>query len=125
MDFPLGFHDKALLASVANNCAGEQDKYWEMHHDIFENQRGLGEKLYVDLATKMKLDIETFKRCLGDAKQKTAVYADIQRGEDNGVTGTPKFFVGRLENNVMKDIAVVSGAVGIERFSATIESKMK
>ena len=41
-DFPLSFHPRAIPA-IAANCAGEQDKYWEMHKLLMSNQRALEE----------------------------------------------------------------------------------
>ena len=41
-DFPIvQIHPEALLASMAVDCAGEQNKYWEMHDAMFANQRAL------------------------------------------------------------------------------------
>ena len=34
-DYPLGFHQFAQKASETAECAGEQDKFWEMHEKLF------------------------------------------------------------------------------------------
>ena len=41
-DFPLSFHDRAIPMAVAANCAGEQDRYWEMHKKLMSNKDGAG-----------------------------------------------------------------------------------
>src|SRR5690606_19222030 len=45
-DFPLDFHAYAKGAAIAANCAGEQDAYWQMNHQLFSNQSELGDGLY-------------------------------------------------------------------------------
>lgn len=37
-DFPLTFHPHAQKAAEATHCAEEQNKYWEMHDKLFEQQ---------------------------------------------------------------------------------------
>jgi protein-disulfide isomerase len=37
-DMPLPFHNNAKLAATAARCAGEQNKYLEMHDQLFTNQ---------------------------------------------------------------------------------------
>lgn len=34
-NFPMSYHENAHAASMALECAGEQNKYWEMHDEIF------------------------------------------------------------------------------------------
>jgi protein-disulfide isomerase len=34
--FPLSFHPLAKPAAVASECAGDQDKFWEMHDALFD-----------------------------------------------------------------------------------------
>lgn len=41
-DFPLGFHQGAMPAAQAAECAREQDKFWEMHDKIFIEQEKQG-----------------------------------------------------------------------------------
>lgn len=33
--FPLSFHENAQMAAEAGECAGDQDKFWEMHDKMF------------------------------------------------------------------------------------------
>ena len=123
-DFPLSFHRKAPLAAVAARCAGEQKKYWEMHDIIFENQKRLGKELYLETAEILQLDISRFDKCLDEQKHMNDVYADMERGENNGVSGTPKFFIGKYDGEKMTDISVISGAANFQRFASTIENKL-
>ena len=42
-DFPLSFHPLAQKYAEGAECAGDQNKYWEMHDKIFEEQDKLGQ----------------------------------------------------------------------------------
>ena len=120
-DFPLSFHKLAKSASVAARCAGKQGKYWEMHDEIFNNQRGLNNSLYKKTAASLKLNVATFNRCLKDAKVVKTVDLNIDYGNQLGVTGTPKFFVGKVDGNVIKQVVVISGAQGFSAFQRAVD----
>ena len=119
-DFPLSFHAQAKHASVAARCAGKQAKYWEMHNAIFGNQRSLGEEFYIQTAKKLKLNEAAFRDCLVDQTVLQKVEQNIEYGNQLGVTGTPKFYVGKVSNDVINNIIVISGAQSYAAFSRAI-----
>lgn len=94
-DYPLPFHQNAIPAAIAANCAGQQDKYWDMHNYLFSNQSNLNEEGYLKFAEDNKLDIAKYKACLSDEGQKKEIEKDMQDGQKYGVRGTPSFFVGK------------------------------
>lgn len=114
-DFPLSFHSRAVPAAVAANCAGEQDKYWEMHRLLMSNQRALEENDLVSHATALSLDLEKWNTCRADPAQEAEVNADMQAGAEVGVSGTPAFFI----NGIM-----LSGALPYERFQELIDREL-
>ena len=69
-DFPLGFHDRAIPAAVAANCAGEQGKYWEMHEKLMSNQRALDEETLIDHAKSLSLDMSKWDTCRANPLKK-------------------------------------------------------
>jgi len=115
-DFPLSFHDRAIPAAVAANCAGEQDKYWEMHRMLMSNQRALTESDLTGHATALSLDMEKWNTCRADPAQEAEVTADMEAGAAVGVSGTPAFFI----NGIM-----LSGAVPYERFQELIDRELE
>jgi protein-disulfide isomerase len=115
-DFPLGFHDRAVPAAVAANCAGAQGKYWEMWDAMMSNQRALTDADLEGYATKSGVaNMDTWHQCLQDPAQVEEVKKDTKDGETAGVTGTPAFFI----NGVM-----ISGAQPYEKFSSIIDREL-
>ena len=114
-DFPLGFHDKAQISAEAANCAADQDKFWEYHDKLFENQKALDKQSLIKYADELQLDNDSFTACLDSGKFSADVRQDVSDGQAVGVTGTPAFFInGRFLN----------GAVPYEQFAAIIDEEL-
>jgi len=93
-NFPLSnMHPFAELAAEAAEAAGAQEKFWEMHDAIYENQESLGEEMLEELAQKLKLDINRFNSDIKARKFKEHVKKDFLGGAKSGVNGTPSLFI--------------------------------
>ena len=93
-NFPLAkIHPEATLAAIAAEAAARQEKYWEMHDLIFENQDELGEELLFDIAQELQLDMDRFRLDLADPALAAKVEADFESGIRSGVNATPTFFI--------------------------------
>lgn len=112
-DFPLDFHPLADDASIAANCVFEQlgnEKYFEMHDYIFDNQRSLSNNLLNSYAKELGVDETKYNSCIEDPQSKLEVQQDLQEGSQLGVSGTPSFIingelvVGAQPYNVLKQI---------------------
>lgn len=108
-DFPLSIHPKALGAAVAANCAGLQGKYWEMHDLLNANFSGLDPGLYSNAAGRLGLDSDAFESCRNDPVQQEAVNAGALYAQSLGVSGTPSFFIGRINGDEITDVIFVEG----------------
>lgn len=91
--------DSIDLALTAR-CAGEQEKFWQMHDALFDNQDNLTTadaqrpgKL-VALAAALQLDTTKFTACLTDRKYLSQIQKDYQDGNSLKIVGTPSWFVG-------------------------------
>lgn len=115
-DYPLPMHENAAGLAVAANCAGKQDKYWEMSNYIFTNQSSVTEEVLDSYAGELGLDLELFEKCKKDEQLLKEVEKDLTDGESYGVSGTPSFFI----NGVM-----ISGAYDFAVFSELIEEALK
>ena len=97
-DFPLsGIHPNAEIAAEAANCANEQDKYWEFHDLLFENQEdwvsGNTTVEFKKYSSSLGLNGAQFDLCLENRKYVDEILKDMQDGFDAGVQGTPTFYI--------------------------------
>jgi protein-disulfide isomerase len=93
-NFPLSeIHPNAMNAAVAAEAASAQDKFWEMHDIIFENQGHLSDVDLIKYAVKLGLNIEQFKADFEKPKYLEKVETDFESGIRSGVNGTPSFFI--------------------------------
>jgi protein-disulfide isomerase len=114
-DFPLGFHDRAIPAAIAANCAGEQDKYWDMHKVLMNNQTKLQDSDLAGFAKEIGVDMDKWTTCLKDPAQEAEVQKDMADASAVGVTGTPAFFINGL---------LLSGAVPYDQFKSIIDKEL-
>lgn len=121
-DYPLSFHKNAVPAAIAAKCAGQQGKYWEMHHELFMNSRDLGDELYLQSATELGLDVSQFNTCRDNPDTKKLVNIDLTHGNRAGVNGTPRFYVGEVKGDKLINVIPLSGAQPFGAFAGAIES---
>jgi len=124
-DYPLPFHKKATQAAVAANCAGEQDKYWEMHDFLFESKDNLDMPTIMDSAGELGLDKAKFKACVNDKSKEKEIKKDIEDGQKYGVRGTPSYFIGKTTDGDEIIGTFVRGAQPYSVFKEHIEEQLK
>src|SRR5207237_303558 len=94
-NFPLeAIHHEAFKAAEAAMCAGEQDKFWEMHDHLFAHQDALAATDLPGHAAAVGLDLPRFERCLAGGTYAEDIRRDLAEGQKAGVRGTPSFFLG-------------------------------
>ncbi len=121
-DFPLdSIHPYARKAAEAAHCAGDQDKFWDMHDILFANQSALMQDNLKGFARDMKLDVDAFDACFDNGKYAKRVEADVAAGAAVGVTGTPKFFVGKVKADGTMVATVIKGAQPAAAFGQVID----
>jgi len=93
-NFPLSeSHAYAYPAALASEAAAVQNKFWEMHDAIFENQNRINEDLFKALAKNIGLNEEAFERDIESNDIIKKVEDDFESGMRSGVNGTPSFYV--------------------------------
>jgi protein-disulfide isomerase len=126
-DFPLdSMHPHAIKAAEAAQCAGDQDKYWEMHAQLFDNARALGPVQLPDHAKAVGLDTAKFTECLNGGKYTDEVKQDMADGRAAGITGTPTFFlaVAGDEPGTLKTLKRIVGAQPFDTFKTAIDDAL-
>jgi len=114
-DYPLPFHPFARPASEAAACAKDQNKYWEYHAKLFDNQTALQDEKLKQYAKDVGMDEAKFNECFEKKPHKAAIDEDIADGGKVGVNGTPAFFInGRM----------ISGAQPFEKFKEIIDDEI-
>lgn len=114
-DFPLPNHPQAPKAAEAAHCAGEQNKYWEMHDRIFAFQQSMGVPNLREHAAALGLDMPKFNECLDSGKHAGIVDTDYKYGNSIGVVSTPTMYINGRP---------LVGAQPFEAFQAVIDEEL-
>lgn len=93
-NFPLSkIHPHAFAAAVVTEAAALQNRFWQMHDIIFENQRNLNTESIFQFAEALELDMQQFKRDIQRKELLDKVQGDFESGMRSGVNRTPSFFI--------------------------------
>ena len=111
-NFPLSeTHPHAEAAAEVAEFAGAQDKFWEMHDRLFENQERLGETLFLNLGEELKLSTAAMRQALEQGTFEARVRADFKGGVRSGVNGTPTFFINGHRHDGSFDFETLVSAI--------------
>lgn len=104
-DFP-NIDAESATAAEAARCAGAQGKFWEYHDALYsfiwDNFYGRGinieggtayEGRYDQFAEQIGLEVDAFRACREAGTYRDVVAAARDQGTDQGVRGTPTFFI--------------------------------
>jgi protein-disulfide isomerase len=121
-------HRNAMNASLAALCAKDQDKYWDMHDALFDNQRELGGDKLSILAAGIGLDPAEFGQCMETKKFQEQIMSDIASGARLGVRGTPAFVLGLTdpEDQGKANVTIfIKGAQPLASFRQAIDDLLE
>jgi protein-disulfide isomerase len=123
--FPLRIHPQAPAAAAAAECAGDQGKFWAMHHRLFEEREQWSngddsDPVFVRLAADVGLDRGQFTACLTSRKALERVLRDLYDGQGVGIRNIPTFilFYGGTGQ-------VLTGVRSSEQFAATLQEQLE
>lgn len=114
-------------AAQAAYCAGEQNKFWQMHAHLFANVLGEDVGSFTDqrikaIAEKVEgLDLDQFNSCYDSGKFKDRVDQDMEDGLAAEVNGTPGFRITYTVNGETRT-RKVDGAQPFNVFQTELES---
>ena len=116
-DFPLDFHPWARPAAIAARCAGDQGKFWELRNALIANADKLSKEMISQHASDLKLDMKKFQSCADSDFYAADINKQVAEGTAAGVTGTPSFVIGKLENGQLDGVRLV-GSMPYASFDA-------
>jgi protein-disulfide isomerase len=121
-----GARTESQDAALAAYCAGDQNKFWEMHAYLFANVRGedagsFTERRLQAIAEKAGLNMSEFNNCYSSGKYKDRVQQDLKDGQTAGVNGTPAFLVTYTVNGETKT-KLIEGAQPFSTFQQELEA---
>ena len=107
-------HPNAMPAAIASLCANDQNAYWDYHEKLFSNET-LDETTYIQYATDLGLDVETFTACLSNGSHDAFIQEDMDFALGLGVQSTPTFFINGL---------AIIGAQPLVNFTQIIDKEL-
>jgi protein-disulfide isomerase len=122
-----GANTESQDSAAAAYCAGEQNKFWEMHALLFANVLGENVGSFSDkriplIARKVDgLDIDQFNSCYESGKYEDRIQQDLKDAQAAGITGTPGFIVTYTVNGETKT-ETIDGAQPFSTFQQRLEA---
>lgn len=117
--FPLSqIHNHAVLGSRAAEAAGKQDKFFEMHDLLYQNQDTWSPSsnptpIFEGYAQQLGLNMDQFKSDMSSAAVLDIINADMRAGQALGVNSTPTF--------VLNDKKIEKSPTSIDEFKKLID----
>ena len=124
MDFPLeSIHKQALKLAEIAHCAGEQEKYWEMHDQFFANQKALKPENWEVYGQAVGVEKSSFQQCIESGRYASEIRKDMAEGQKAGVRSIPTFLLGFTEpDGKVKAVKMITGAQPYASFKEAIDS---
>ena len=115
-------------SAEAAYCAGDQEKFWEMHDMLFSNQAGenagaFADRRLVAFAQKLGLDMNKFNSCFTANAHKDLILKDGKDGAAAGVKATPSFVLSYTVKGEVKT-KLIEGAQTIDTFKQEVQTAL-
>lgn len=115
-------------AALAAYCAGDQNKFWEMHAYLFANVLGEDAGSFTDqrlkaIAKEVGLNMSQFNSCYNSGKYNDRVQQDFKDGQAANINGTPGFLVTYTVNGEKKT-KLIEGAQPFTAFQQELETAL-
>ncbi|NQW03127.1 MAG: thioredoxin domain-containing protein [Acidobacteria bacterium] len=124
-DFPVDeLHPQAIKAHEAAQCGLEQDKFWQMHNNLFSAPSQHSVEGIEAVATAQGLDLVALRDCQASGRTTPGIRRTAAQAASFGATGTPAFFIGLVdkEGNQVKVIRALTGAAPFAQFAQALEA---
>lgn len=102
LNYPLPMHPYAFKAAEAAQCANDQKMFWEMHSQLFGNQKDLAPEQLPGHAKEIGLDVDAFQKCLASGRKAGKIREDLRVVQILGIHLTPSYVLARRLPNSEK-----------------------
>jgi len=126
-EFPI-FGKSSDLASRAALAAGMQGKYKAMHEALIKQEQRLNEKVIMEAAKSVGLDMDKLKKDMDSKEVKATLEENRQLAENLHLMGTPAFIIASTPNGDFKkdsDPSFIPGAATAETLQELIKKAQK
>jgi protein-disulfide isomerase len=116
-------------AAKSAYCAGDQNKFWQMHDMLFGNVLGEDAGSFTDrrlsaLADKAGLDMTQFNECYTSNKYQAQADQDTKDALAAGVQGTPSFVISYIDKSGKEVSELIEGAQPFSTFQEKIDAAL-
>jgi protein-disulfide isomerase len=123
-DMPLEFHPYSFMAAEAARCAGDQEKYWEMHDALITYASPWSYEVVPNVAIEISLNMKTFQACVQSGKYRSDVQKDASEAAALQISGTPAFVLAKSAGSKL-DGSLIVGAQPFAAFQSAIDALLK
>ena len=113
-------HPFAQRAAEAAEAAAAQDRFWEMHDVLLENQDALSPPALRRYAADLGLDVDRFDSDMHRRAHADRILTDVSSADESGVAGTPTFFINGRRHYGVYDIDTLTEAVKAAKRRASL-----
>ncbi len=109
-------HEHSVQLALGAYCAAEQNKFWEMHDKLYQNQSdtfGANKNDLARLASELGIYNEQFRSCFDSQKYLSQIQKNYSDSQALSVKGTPTWFFNGKK---------VEGAVSAQDLETVIQS---
>jgi protein-disulfide isomerase len=123
-NFPLeAIHPMALKSAEAAECAGDQDRFWDMHDLLFKSQDQLSPDDIRRNAEILGLSLSQFDECVTSGQMTSRVRANQSEARELGINSTPTFLIAERQlDGAIRVKRKVVGAIPAANFIGLLNS---
>jgi len=117
----------SITAAMASQCANDQEKFWEFHDALYDNQgpenSGWAKKDNLKkIAYGLGLDKQSFDSCLDSDKYRSLVEADLNIAKQLNFQGTPSFLILKNDGSTPQSL---TGAYPFDTFQSIFDEMLE
>jgi len=115
-------HPHSLRAAEAAEAAASQQKFWQMHDELFKHQTALEDRDFSRYAQRIRLNVEKFTRDMTENSFLKQIEADYDRSLfDEHVTGTPTIYLNEIRYTGATDFESLLHAINLSDTEGRIQ----